>query len=81
MQEEKALAHVKASDAMWRERLDGYKPWLSIHAWKPFWGPRPDASGTPNPMIPTAMLAAWKQEANKPAPSGSDGTQDEERAG
>ena len=54
-----------AGDAMWRERLDGYRPWLSQRVWKPFWGPRPDASGTPNPMIPTAMLAAWKQEANK----------------
>ncbi len=49
--------------AKWSARLDQYKPWLP-HAergrWQPFWGPPPDTSGSPNPLIPAELLRAWK---------------------
>lgn len=46
--------------AKWAERLAAFKPWLAERPWKPEWGPPPDSSGTPNPLIPALMLKAWK---------------------
>lgn len=48
--------------AKWAARLAGYKPWLGLRVWHPFWGARPDASGNPNQSIPKPMLAAWFAE-------------------
>jgi len=46
--------------AKWAERLAAFKPWLGERPWKPEWGPTPDSSGTPNPLIPAQMLTAWR---------------------
>lgn len=68
------------SSAKWAARLDGYKPWLGRRTWSGLWGPRPDSSGSPNPLIPPAMLKAWHAEriaatkvtTDEPAPDTSE---------
>lgn len=52
--------------AKWADRLGGYQPWAGKRVWSPMWGPRPDASGNPNPSIPPAMLKAWRDEERAP---------------
>ena len=47
--------------AKWAERLAGYRPWEGKYVWQPNWGLRPDSAGR-NPLIPPALLAAWRSD-------------------
>ncbi len=41
----------------WEHRLSSY---TAGGKWQPFWGPRPDSSGSPNPSIPRDLLTKWR---------------------
>jgi hypothetical protein len=51
-----------SGEAKWRERLEAFRPWEGKRPWLPFWGLPPDSAGT-NPLIPAALLGAWRARA------------------